>query len=266
MSTETVAAGPGLCGLIHDEDEDLRWQDQALCAQTDPEAFFPDKGGSTREAKQICGSCEVRAECLGYALEHNEMFGIWGGLSERERRQMKRTAGNPPPAPAGPGGAVTAAPAKAKRALQLVPAEAPRSPQPEHDVAPGRPDPAAGARPAPQEKKPAPSRPRPAPAAAQPSAELTLAERCRRRDLGPVERAEAMGLLLRQEYTVAGVAQRAGLAVSTVSYYLALLDLDQRTREKVRAGQLAVADAVAAVRAARKLIRETQGAQLRTVS
>jgi WhiB family redox-sensing transcriptional regulator len=68
------------------------WQDDALCAQTDPEAFFPEKGGSTREAKRICASCEVRSECLEYALEHGEQFGIWGGLSERERRQLKRKA------------------------------------------------------------------------------------------------------------------------------------------------------------------------------
>lgn len=71
----------------------LAWQERALCAQTDPEAFFPEKGGSTREAKAICASCEVRSECLSYALENDERFGIWGGLSERERRRMKRQAG-----------------------------------------------------------------------------------------------------------------------------------------------------------------------------
>jgi WhiB family redox-sensing transcriptional regulator len=66
------------------------WQERALCAQTDPEAFFPEKGGSTREAKRICVGCEVRAECLEYALAKDERFGIWGGLSERERRKLKR--------------------------------------------------------------------------------------------------------------------------------------------------------------------------------
>lgn len=69
------------------------WQDQALCAQTDPEAFFPEKGGSTREAKRICQACAVRDECLEYALEHDERFGIWGGLSDRERRRLKREIG-----------------------------------------------------------------------------------------------------------------------------------------------------------------------------
>ena len=73
-----------------DGEEELRWQDRALCAQTDPEAFFPEKGGSTREAKRICMSCPVRQECLEYALAHDERFGIWGGLSERERRRLKR--------------------------------------------------------------------------------------------------------------------------------------------------------------------------------
>jgi WhiB family redox-sensing transcriptional regulator len=70
--------------------DDDQWQERALCAQTDPEAFFPEKGGSTREAKRICMGCEVRDACLDYALAHDERFGIWGGLSERERRRLKR--------------------------------------------------------------------------------------------------------------------------------------------------------------------------------
>jgi WhiB family transcriptional regulator, redox-sensing transcriptional regulator len=78
-----------LAMVTEDEQE---WQERALCAQTDPEAFFPEKGGSTREAKQICNSCDVRSECLEYALGHDERFGIWGGLSERERRRLKRRA------------------------------------------------------------------------------------------------------------------------------------------------------------------------------
>jgi len=75
---------------LFDEPDQQEWQERALCAQTDPEAFFPEKGGSTREAKRICLGCEVRAECLEYALAHDERFGIWGGLSERERRRLKR--------------------------------------------------------------------------------------------------------------------------------------------------------------------------------
>jgi WhiB family redox-sensing transcriptional regulator len=72
--------------------EVMEWQERALCAQTDPEAFFPEKGGSTREAKRICSGCEVRTECLEYALANDERFGIWGGMSERERRKQRRRA------------------------------------------------------------------------------------------------------------------------------------------------------------------------------
>jgi WhiB family transcriptional regulator, redox-sensing transcriptional regulator len=79
-------------GIGVDDAGTIGWQDRALCAQTDPEAFFPEKGGSTREAKRVCRGCEVRAECLEYALENDERFGIWGGLSERERRRLKRQA------------------------------------------------------------------------------------------------------------------------------------------------------------------------------
>jgi WhiB family redox-sensing transcriptional regulator len=80
---------PELGGGMLTPADDL-WQELALCAQTDPEAFFPEKGGSTREAKRICQGCQVKDECLEYALANDERFGIWGGLSERERRRLKR--------------------------------------------------------------------------------------------------------------------------------------------------------------------------------
>ncbi len=85
----------GIAGLlgIGAEADAQSWQEQALCAETDPEAFFPEKGGSTREAKKICTGCEVKAQCLDYALANDERFGIWGGLSERERRRLKRAVG-----------------------------------------------------------------------------------------------------------------------------------------------------------------------------
>jgi WhiB family transcriptional regulator, redox-sensing transcriptional regulator len=86
FGSESFTAGT----LGGDAAEEPGWQEQALCAQTDPEAFFPEKGGSTREAKRICSGCEVRAECLEYALANDERFGIWGGLSERERRRIRR--------------------------------------------------------------------------------------------------------------------------------------------------------------------------------
>lgn len=66
------------------------WQHEALCAQTDPDAFFPERGFSAREAKTICATCPVRQECLEYALENDERFGVWGGLSEGERRALRR--------------------------------------------------------------------------------------------------------------------------------------------------------------------------------
>lgn len=78
--------------MTPEELQQASWQDRALCSQTDPEAFFPEKGGSTREAKRVCLGCDVRRECLEYALTHDERFGIWGGLSERERRRVKREA------------------------------------------------------------------------------------------------------------------------------------------------------------------------------
>ena len=82
---------PGVRQAVDDENP-LAWQSDALCAQTDPEAFFPEKGGSTRDAKKICGTCEVRVRCLEYALTNDERFGIWGGLSERERRKLRKRA------------------------------------------------------------------------------------------------------------------------------------------------------------------------------
>ncbi|MFT5222359.1 MAG: WhiB family redox-sensing transcriptional regulator [Glaciecola sp.] len=69
------------------------WMLEAKCLDADPEAFFPEKGGSTREAKRICAACPVRDECLDHALVNEERFGIWGGYSERERRRMRRMAG-----------------------------------------------------------------------------------------------------------------------------------------------------------------------------
>lgn len=69
--------------------QELSWQETALCAQAGPEFFFPAPGSSTREAKQLCGACEGRVACLEYALTHDERFGVWGGLSEKERHRLK---------------------------------------------------------------------------------------------------------------------------------------------------------------------------------
>ena len=92
--SQGIGQSQGIAGLlgIGLEADAQSWQEQALCAETDPEAFFPEKGGSTREAKKICTGCEVKAQCLEYALANDERFGIWGGLSERERRKLKKRA------------------------------------------------------------------------------------------------------------------------------------------------------------------------------
>lgn len=66
------------------------WRDDALCAQVDPDLWFPEAGQTGAQARKLCRSCEVREECLEYALEHDERYGIWGGLSERARYKLKR--------------------------------------------------------------------------------------------------------------------------------------------------------------------------------
>ena len=69
---------------------DDNWQDGANCHGLDPDLFFPERGASTREAKEVCRGCVVREQCLEFALQNGEKFGIWGGLSERERRRIRR--------------------------------------------------------------------------------------------------------------------------------------------------------------------------------
>jgi WhiB family redox-sensing transcriptional regulator len=70
--------------------DELSWQDYANCRGADADLFFPERGASTRRAKSICTACEVRDECLDFALQFGEKFGIWGGMSERERRRVRR--------------------------------------------------------------------------------------------------------------------------------------------------------------------------------
>lgn len=67
------------------------WQQRAACRGSDPELFFPDRGEDADPAKKICADCPVRQECLEAALARGERFGIWGGMSERERRKIRRT-------------------------------------------------------------------------------------------------------------------------------------------------------------------------------
>ena len=75
------------------------WAEHALCAQADPDAWFPDKGRSAPAviAKQICGRCPVRGECLEYALSGADTWGavstgIWGGTTPSRLRQARKVA------------------------------------------------------------------------------------------------------------------------------------------------------------------------------
>jgi WhiB family transcriptional regulator, redox-sensing transcriptional regulator len=72
------------------ESDSSSWQDQANCMGTDPDLFFPERGQSVRKAKEVCRGCVVRDPCLEYALTNGERFGVWGGMSERERRRHRR--------------------------------------------------------------------------------------------------------------------------------------------------------------------------------
>ena len=76
--------------MLSEESLDKDWQDFANCLGVDPDLFFPERGASTREAKEVCRGCVVREDCLEYALRNSEKFGIWGGMSERERRRIRR--------------------------------------------------------------------------------------------------------------------------------------------------------------------------------
>ena len=97
-------------------------------------------------------------------------------------------------------------------------------------------------------------------AAARPAEELILVENCQRQGLTMAERAEAMGRLIRERgYTAALISERTGLAPSTVSTCLTLLDLDQGTRDRIHRGDLTVTEAIAGVRQIRKRARTARG-------
>ena len=68
------------------------WMSQALCAQVDPDLWFQEKGGSSRPAKRVCAACPVADECLQRALDNEETWGIFGGLTYTERRALRRNA------------------------------------------------------------------------------------------------------------------------------------------------------------------------------
>lgn len=87
--------------------DDLAWQASAMCAQTDPDAFHVDKGGSTALAKRICGTCEVRSPCLGWVMglereqPESHRQGVFGGFSAHDRIRLEESGwlpGDPAPA------------------------------------------------------------------------------------------------------------------------------------------------------------------------
>ena len=78
----------------HDWDADA-WRNRAACRDTSPELFFPI--GTTGvaldqidAAKRVCGQCPVAGECLEFALATNQEAGVWGGLTEEERRRLRK--------------------------------------------------------------------------------------------------------------------------------------------------------------------------------
>jgi WhiB family redox-sensing transcriptional regulator len=81
--TSTLTAAEAVAG-------ELSWRELALCREVDPELFFPEKGEPGTDAKKVCARCEVRTDCLAEALHRREPYGIWGGLSTRERLTLLR--------------------------------------------------------------------------------------------------------------------------------------------------------------------------------
>lgn len=66
------------------------WMAQARCRGVDTEIFYPQRGEDLSAAQAICADCPVRAQCLAHALDNRESHGVWGGLSERRRRRIRR--------------------------------------------------------------------------------------------------------------------------------------------------------------------------------
>lgn len=76
------------------------WTTLAACKGMPADLFFTERGKSTAEAKAVCAGCPVREQCLDYAMANTERFGVWGGLSEHERRRLRahqRRDGEPAP-------------------------------------------------------------------------------------------------------------------------------------------------------------------------
>jgi WhiB family redox-sensing transcriptional regulator len=88
---QTAAHAASLSELLGIDAQATEWMQDAVCAQTDPDAFHPDMGVSVEPAKAVCAGCPVLAECRAYALETGQRFGVWGGLSANERQKIRNS-------------------------------------------------------------------------------------------------------------------------------------------------------------------------------
>lgn len=103
-----------LSWLVEEYGDEHAWRARAACSASNDTAaaFFPERGQSASPARSVCAGCPVRAECLDYAVTNRIYHGVWGGLSEKERRPLYATI-------APPGGADRSAAARRGAALRL---------------------------------------------------------------------------------------------------------------------------------------------------
>ncbi|MCU1395639.1 MAG: WhiB family regulatory protein [Ilumatobacteraceae bacterium] len=98
MSEHTLERGRMAPTLAPSSAPSLAWSRSAICETADPDLFFPQPGTDTTYARSMCKACPVRRQCLDYALETKQKFGIWGGMTESQRRRLRRedaTANHP---------------------------------------------------------------------------------------------------------------------------------------------------------------------------
>jgi WhiB family redox-sensing transcriptional regulator len=88
--TKDRTGGIDLKTLPHDPSPPDMWQDQAACHGIDPDVFFPTSEEEAGPALAFCGACEIRQTCLAWALKNGERYGVWGGLTEQQRRRVVR--------------------------------------------------------------------------------------------------------------------------------------------------------------------------------
>lgn len=107
--------------------EKPEWMALGSCRGCDPDLWYAERGESTAQAKEICAACPVRGECLDYALANRELYGVWGGCSERERRRLRVRDGSKPDGRPSPVAAARRRQVREMRAEGLRPAEIARS-------------------------------------------------------------------------------------------------------------------------------------------